>query len=201
MTLDTSYAIIRSGCGDSWPLSEREEEPQVEEERKPLDEELTALITKVAKIVAGEEAARIVDALNALGVAKEDEIAEKTGMRLNDVRKILYKLSERSLVTSRVRRDPQSGWFIYSWRLNPEQVEGYVEDQRRRVVEKLKARLDYEKDHEFYTCSTPGCTRLRFEDAMACLFRCSKCGKLLNHVDNIRIVEILSERIAEMEDR
>lgn len=180
-------------------MSDREEAVEAEEEPKPLDERLAALIAKVARIVGGEEAVRIVEALNELGVAKEDELAEKTGMRLNDVRKVLYKLSERSLVTSRVRRDPQSGWFIYSWRLNPDQVEGYVEDQKRRVLEKLKARLEYEKSHEFYTCATPGCTRLRFEDAMACLFKCSKCGKLLNHVDNSRIITVLSKRIAELE--
>jgi len=180
-------------------LSDREEEVEAEEEPKPLDERLAILIVKVARIVGGEEAVMIVGALNELGVAKEDALAEKTGMRLNDVRKILYKLSERSLVTSRVRRDPQSGWFIYSWRLNPDQVDGYVEDQKRRVLEKLKARLEYEKDHEFYTCATPGCTRLRFEDAMTCLFRCSKCGKLLNHVDNSRITKALSRRIAQLE--
>jgi hypothetical protein len=67
----------------------------------------------------------------------DDEIANKTGIRLNSVRKILYKLYDHSLVSLRRTRDPKTGWFIFHWRLQSDQLEGFIQSQKRRVLEKL----------------------------------------------------------------
>jgi transcription initiation factor TFIIE subunit alpha len=152
-------------------------------------------LIKVAKIIGGEEAVKIVETLSQTDEMAEDEIVSKTGVKLNDARKILYKLYEHSIVGLRRTRDKDTGWFIFYWRLQMDQVEGFIISQKRRVLEKLEMRLEYEKNHDFYYCYTPGCKRMTFEEATEYIFRCPVCNKPLTHYDNSKIIEALSKKI------
>lgn len=153
---------------------------------------------KVAEALGGEEAVKVVDVLRVVDETTDDEIASRTGIRLNSVRKILYKLYDHSLVTLRRSRDQTTGWFIFHWRLQPDQLEGFILNQKRRVLEKLETRLDYEKNHDFYYCYTPGCRRIPFKEAMELVFRCPTCNKPLMHFDNGRIIEALTEKVEQL---
>jgi transcription initiation factor TFIIE subunit alpha len=128
----------------------------------------------------------------------DDEIANKTEIRLNTVRKILYKLYDHSLVSLRRSRDETTGWFIFHWKLQPDQLEGFISNQKRRVLEKLQTRLNFEKSHDFYYCQTLGCKRIPFEEAMELVFRCPSCNKPLAHFDNSKIIEILGEKVEQL---
>jgi len=150
---------------------------------------------KVAEVIGGEEAVQVVDGLKVVHETTDEEIASRTGIRLNSVRKILYKLYDHSLVTLRRSRDQTTGWFIFHWRLQPDQLEGFILNQKRRVLEKLETRLDYEKKHDFYYCYIPGCRRIPFKDAMELLFRCPTCNKPLMHFENDQIIEALNEKV------
>ena len=152
-------------------------------------------LQKVAKAFGGEEAVQIVNVLKQTGETTDDEIAAQTEIRLNTVRKILYKLYDHSLVGLRRSRDKNTGWFIFHWRLQADQLAGFILNQKRRVLEKLETRLAYEESHEFYSCSTPGCKRLPFEEAMELVFRCPTCNKLLMHFDNSELKASLRERV------
>lgn len=153
---------------------------------------------KVAEVLGGEEAVKVVGVLRVVDETTDDEIASRTGIRLNSVRKILYKLYDHSLVTLRRSRDQTTGWFIFHWRLQPDQLEGFILNQKRRVLEKLETRLDYEKNHDFYYCYTPGCRRIPFKEAMELVFRCPTCNKPLMHFDNGQIIEALTEKIEQL---
>lgn len=155
-------------------------------------------LTKVAEVFGNEEAVRIIDVLKGVDEITDDEIANKTEIRLNSVRKILYRFYDRSLVALRRSRDQNTGWFIFHWRLQPDQLEGFILNQKRHVLEKLQTRLDYEKDHEFYYCSTPGCKKIPFEDAMELVFRCPTCGKPLMHYENGEIIKVLVEKVEQL---
>ena len=152
-------------------------------------------LQKVAETFGGEEAVQIVSVLKGAGETTDDEIAGKTEIRLNTVRKILYKLYDHSLVGLRRSRDKTTGWFIFHWRLQLDQLAGFILNQKRRVLEKLETRLEYELAHDFYSCSTEGCKRLPFEDAMELVFRCPTCNKLLMHFDNTELKAILMKRV------
>ncbi|UCC34006.1 MAG: transcription factor [Candidatus Bathyarchaeota archaeon] len=152
-------------------------------------------IMKVAEVLGKEEAVQITDILRNSSEITDDEIANKTGIRLNHVRRTLYRLYDHSLVGLRRSRDQETGWFIFHWRLQPDQFEGFITNQKRHVLEKLQERLEYEKDHDFYYCYTQGCRRIPFEDAMEIVFRCPTCSKPLRHYENGKIVHILAERV------
>jgi transcription initiation factor TFIIE subunit alpha len=157
-----------------------------------------ATLTKVATAMGEEDAVRLVEHLKNIGETTDDEIANKTGIRLNLVRKILYKLYDHSLVSLRRTRDPKTGWFIFHWKLQANQLEGFILSQKRRVLEKLNVRLDYEKNHDFYYCQTPGCKRVPFEEAVELVFQCSSCGKPLSHCENGFLVEKLAEKVEQL---
>lgn len=160
-----------------------------------VDEET---LSKVATAFGSEEAVLIITALKAVHETTDDEISTQTGIRLNSVRKILYKLYDHSLVALRRSRDEHTGWFVFHWRLQPDQLEGFIYNQKRRVLEKLQARLEYENAHDFYYCHTPQCQRTPFEEAMELVFRCSTCNKPMMHYDNNRIIEALNMKIMEL---
>jgi transcription initiation factor TFIIE subunit alpha len=157
-----------------------------------------ATLMKVASSLGEEEAVTLIENLKNLDEITDDEIANKTGIRLNSVRKILYKLYDHSLVSLRRTRDPKTGWFIFHWRLQPDQLEGFILSQKRRVLEKLNVRLEYEMNHDFYYCSTPGCRRLTFEEAVEQVFHCGVCGKPLAHSDNGRMILKLEEKVEQL---
>jgi transcription initiation factor TFIIE subunit alpha len=155
-------------------------------------------LIKVADVLGQEEAIKIIYTLKDAGEITDDQIANKTGIRLNSVRKILYRLYDHSLVSLRRSRDENTGWFIFHWKLQPDQLEGFITNQKRHVLQKLDTRLSYEKNHDFYFCETPGCKRVPFEDAVELVFRCPTCNKPMMHFDNGRIVEVLSRKVDQL---
>lgn len=152
---------------------------------------------KVAGLL-GEEAVKIIKILKGVEEITDEEIAAQTAIRLNDVRRILYKLYEHSLISLRQTRDKNTGWFIFHWRLQSDQFEGFILNQKRRVLEKLEARLEYEKNHDFYYCYTPRCRRIPFEEAMELVFRCPICNKPLGHFENGQIIKTLTEKVEQL---
>ncbi len=151
-------------------------------------------LKKVAGLF-GEDTVRIVEVLQEVGETTDIEIANKTQIPLKIIRKILYSLYDHSLVGLRQTRDKATGWFVFNWRLQLDQLQGFVLNQKRHILEKLETRLDYEKSHEFYSCQTPGCRRYTFEEAIETLFKCPVCGKPLNQINNGLIIKTLTKKI------
>ena len=156
------------------------------------------LIKKVANIIGGENAVKIVTILKDLGEATDDLILAKTDIKLNDVRKALFKLYNHSIVQCDRLRDEKTGWFIFRWKLQPDQLVGFVKNQKNRILRILINRLEYEQRNDFYYCETPGCNRITFEDAMETVFHCPVCGNKLKHCDNSNIIKVLSEKFEQL---
>ena len=151
-------------------------------------------LKKVAALF-GEDGVRVVEVLKGVHEIIDIDIVDQTEIRLNTVRKTLYRLYDHSLVALRRSRDKETGWFIFHWRLQPDQLEGFIFNQKRRVLEKLETRLRYEKSHEFYSCQTQGCRPLPFEQAFEVLFRCPTCNKPMSYVTNNKIIETITRKI------
>lgn len=161
-----------------------------------LDEELI----KVARLFGGEEAVTVVNILKTKSEATDETLANESNVRLNTVRKILYKLYDHGLVTATRVRDEKTGWFIFYWKLQTDQLDAFIRSRKRRVLEKLKQKLDYERNHSFFICKKCGDVRVTFEEAMESSFRCPKCGGQLESSDNAAVVEFLERRINQIED-
>ena len=157
-------------------------------------------LDEIAYILGGEEGVIIINMIKDVDEITVEEIAEKTEIQINTVRKILYKFYNHSLVTSRRFRDKDTGWFIFQWRLQPELVEAFVTSMKSKILKKLKSRLDYELKHEFYHCGNPECTRITFEDAMDTVFNCPVCGEPLKPQNNDDVIDFLEDKVKEIEE-
>lgn len=162
-----------------------------------IDDEISS---KVARMIAGEDAIKIVLFLKKTGKATNDQILAETGIPLNDIRKILFKLYNYSIVQCDRLRDKETRWFIFNWRFQPDQIEGFIKNMKKRVLGILKMRLEYEENNDFYYCGTQECDKHTFEEAMERVFRCPVCGKPLQHYDNSDVIRSLKDRIAKIEN-
>jgi transcription initiation factor TFIIE subunit alpha len=160
-----------------------------------LDEELI----KIANLFGGEEAVTVVRSLKKLGEGTDEIIANDCGIRLNTVRKVLYKLYDHGLVSCTRVRDEKTGWFIFYWRLQPDQLDAFIRSRKKRALDKLKQRLDFERNHSFFTCQTDPDIRVTFEEAMETSFKCGKCGSQLDSSENAELISGLESRIQKLE--
>jgi len=156
-------------------------------------------VLEVMRLVGGEDAVNIVKFLMKNPSKSDEEIASALGMNVKDVRKILHKLIDYSLITYDVAKDKNTGHRIFRWRVQQDQVLGYIKTQIRRMVERLKAKLEYEQSHQFYYCGTKGCRKYTFEEAVDKLFRCPVCGNMLNYYDNSKVIEALKQKLQVLE--
>jgi len=160
-----------------------------------IDESFIAVIREIG----GEDAVSIAILLAENPEMTDEAIAEKTGIKLNNVRKVLYTLFDNQLVSYRRIRDRSTGWFVYLWRLNRDNIESLVNLKKQLVLEKLRQRLEYERNHMFFHCPNDG-VRLTFEEAVEYSFKCPVCGKPLQPYDNISIIDFLEERVKKLEE-
>jgi len=65
----------------------------------------------------GEDTVKVVEVLKEVYEIMDNGIADQTQIRLNMVRKILYRFYDHSIVALRQSRDKETGWFIFNWRL------------------------------------------------------------------------------------
>ena len=128
----------------------------------------------------------------------EFSLAERLGMDVKMVRKILYKLYDQRLVRFRRIKDEETGWYIYLWKFDENRLKSLIERVRREKVKKIREQLEYEKSHQFFMCEN-GCTRLTFEEAMENGFVCPHCGSKLEFFDNSKIIKQLEEHLKELE--
>jgi transcription initiation factor TFIIE subunit alpha len=167
------------------------------------------VIRQLANVVGGAEAVDIAIALYELEEATSDRIlqfvnklahiTDRPDLKLKDVRRILFQLYNNSIIQCDRSRDPSSGWFVFHWRLQHDQVEGVIKNHMRRILRILSIRRAFEETNEFYHCQNQQCPRITFEDAMELIFRCPTCGTALQHVDNSEAITTLSAKIAQIE--
>jgi transcription initiation factor TFIIE subunit alpha len=149
--------------------------------------------------IAGEHGYEVASALvnNEL---TDEELAKRTGIRLNLVRKILYDLYDNRVVGYRRIRDESSGWYIYYWRIEPERAMEFFNNNKRLLLQKLEERLERERNAMYFSCSN-SCPKLPFEQAAENDFRCPRCGGQMVHFDNSDVIRALERQIESLRQR
>ena len=153
---------------------------------------------RIAAMIGGDEYLKVARALLKADDATDEEIASSTGLRINMVRKVLYDLFGKSLITGIRVKDERKGWFVYRWRTRREEVENFINNQKKKITERLQQRLDYENASDFYHCKNDDCQRVTFEDALEGMFKCPSCGSVLNLKKNDRSKKAYARKIDEI---
>src|SRR5207245_10736736 len=107
---------------------------------------------KIAGLIGGEEYLKVARGLLNTDDATDEEIASSTGLRINIVRKVLYDLFGKALITGIRVKDEKKGWFVYRWRARRDEVDNFIENQKKKIVERLKQRLDDKNSTDCNNC-------------------------------------------------
>ena len=150
---------------------------------------------KISQMIGGDEYLKVARSLIKAQDATDEEIASYTGLRINMVRKVLYDLFGKALITGVRVKDERKGWFVYRWRSRRDEVENFIENQKKKIAERLQQRLDYENSSQFYHCGNDDCQRLTFENALEESFKCPSCGGILDLKKNEKARKSFAKKI------
>ena len=97
--------------------------------------------TLLTNVVEDESNLPIVEALID-GIETDEEIAKKTGIKLNIVRKILYRLYDMGLASYKRSKDPETQWFTYSWKFETDEVISRIIKDSEKYLKMLNDELE-----------------------------------------------------------
>ena len=150
---------------------------------------------KISAMIGGDEYLKVARSLLKTEDATDEEIASSTGLRINMVRRVLYDLFGKGLISGGRVKDERKGWFVYRWRSRRDEVENFIENQKKKILDRLQKRLDYENSSDFYHCGNEDCSRETFEEALELFFKCPSCGQVLNLKKNEKIRKNFGKKI------
>jgi transcription initiation factor TFIIE subunit alpha len=129
----------------------------------------------------------------------DQQIVQETDSDLNVVRRTLFTLYEHRLASYTLERDKETGWMLYRWRVDFEDIERRLADDADRLISKLEKWLDGELNTVYYTCDNH-CSRYTFDMASgyACgyEFVCPVCKQSLYHDDTSKLTNNMQGKIS-----
>src|SRR3954451_21825550 len=130
---------------------------------------------KIAGLIGGEEYLKVARALLNTEDATDEEIASATGLRINVIRKVLYDMFGKALITGIRVKDEKKGWFVYRWRAKGDQVDNFIDNQKKKILDRFQKGLEYEESAQYYPCGNKDCPRIKFDTAVELFFKCPNC--------------------------
>jgi transcription initiation factor TFIIE subunit alpha len=152
------------------------------------------LLFDLVEELAGETNGRIVQILFNKKNVNEFLIARKMELTINQVRNILYKLSNHGLVSFNRKKDNKKGWYIYFWTLNTEKSLKMIEDSLNRKAERLSEKLHKRETERFFICNV---CDIEVTEAVALEngFSCEECAEVYELADNSKIIRETKAKI------
>jgi transcription factor E len=138
--------------------------------------------------VGGENALAIIR--NFSGNQSDEDLAKRLKIKISDVRATLNKLHNEGLVNYIREKDSETGWYSYSWSLNHERMERWASNHNC-----VAGAISAESGCEYYFCPSCGTESItNFESAACCEFRCERCNKMMEFIDDRGIAELFEKK-------
>ena len=153
---------------------------------------------ELARVFAGEDGVKIVKYLINSGEVIDEKMADDLKMQVGTVRRILYTLQDRGIVSCRIERNSETGWITYYWFVPLDQINGILYNIKRRIIARIEKRLEYESSNVFYWCGNKECPKVPFSEAVDSLFRCPRCGRHLKPYDNSKLIAALKWALSKL---
>lgn len=146
--------------------------------------------------IIGEEGMEVVRFLTDQETTDE-ELSEATGIKLNIVRKVLYRLYDYRLASYIRTKDKTIGWYTYTWSLDLQRIYDILSERKRRILDELTKKLEFETTNIFFCCKSDN-SRVPFDIASEYGFRCPQCQGLMEHLDNQSVIVSLEDEISRL---
>ena len=149
---------------------------------------LKKFLKEVIVIIVGKQAEEIADLLENKNYVNEFLIAKKLNITINQTRNILYKLSEKGLVSSIRKKDKKKGWYTYFWRIEISKALEFLEEILKNKISQIDYQIKSRETKDFYVCEK---CNIEFSEENALLhnFTCNECGGIFSLKDNQKVVK------------
>jgi len=139
---------------------------------------------------AGENAIAVLQLLRQN--LKDEEIAERLGVKVSDVRVALNKLAELGIVYYKRKRDKETGWWQYEWLVDAKKFKSWIDREFNKKYDDLIRRV---QEEELYYCPSCGISHtFSFDEAADLFFKCPVCGEGLEVLDEETVLAYKKKR-------
>jgi transcription initiation factor TFIIE subunit alpha len=156
------------------------------------------LINELIDRVAGEVGI-IIYSLRLKNEFTDDQLALELGIEINEIRRALFALYEIGLAEYKRRRDDETGWMEYYWRINYEKELEVLRKELEKMKSKLQEKLESETNTVYYICPNL-CVKVSYDEAMDLNFECPRCGNMLEYLDCSEAVARAEEEIRRIDE-
>ncbi len=146
--------------------------------------------------LSGEKGLEIFKYLIYHGPMEENLLAKQLKFnKANAIRKFLYKLYNKSLVSYVRKKRGVKAWYTYYWRANPDRLIFLLQKEYEDEIAQAKKSIDLNKSADFYVCNN--CNRqYSLTKALENDFRCVNCNGVLSHLEASTLVGEKESRIS-----
>lgn len=156
------------------------------------------LLNELVERAAGE-VGLILFSLGIEGEFTDDQLALELGIEINEIRKALFAMYEIDLADYVRRRDDETGWMEYYWKINYERAVDVLKRELEKTVKNLREKIATETNTIYYICPNM-CVKVSYDEAMDLNFTCPKCGEMLKYLDCSRAVEKIEDEVRKIEE-
>jgi len=129
----------------------------------------------------------------------DEEIEKKIKLKITEIRAVLNRLHYRGVAGYYKKRNPKTGWYAYTWEINPKRIAELVCEKQQDEIIRLEKKLEFEASYVIFSCKKL-CKGHPFEVAAEYNFRCPECGETLEAQDNEKASKELKKTINAMKN-
>ncbi|MFW6029721.1 MAG: hypothetical protein ACOCRO_05650 [Halanaerobiales bacterium] len=185
------------------PKKKKKEDKEKNKDKKKEKTKISTkkkLLNEMVSRIGGSKAIELLGIIYGEEDVNEFLIAKKMNVTINDVRNILYKLSEHNLVSFIRKKDDDKGWYTYFWTLDEEKSLRLLSKRLEEKINEKKKLLRDRKEMTYYSCEE--CEReVEGGEALEQGFTCPECGEIYDVKDNSKEIEKLQKQIDRMKKR
>lgn len=167
--------------------------------RSGKDDTLISLTREMIAKTYGDIALQLFDyMMNNDGYVAEETLTKDTGVKSNEGRRILQKMSEEAIVVPGKLKTKDS--TLHIWVLNRVAFKSFILNRLKKARERLEARLIFERENIIYECPACG-RRYSFDEAYLNDFKCMNDGADLLESNNEEILSLLEAKIKQLDEK
>ena len=161
---------------------------------------LNNFLKEVIVYLGGIPAEQIVDLLNTKKYINEFLIAKKMDLTVNQTRNILYKISDKGLVSSIRKKDKKKGWYTYFWKIEILKSLEFLKQILLNEIEQTNDKIKDRKTNQFYVCKRCN-IEVDEKTALFSNFTCDECGDVFKLKDNSKLLNKLGKDLAKFKSK
>ncbi|MCF7910239.1 hypothetical protein K9L16_01025 [Candidatus Pacearchaeota archaeon] len=159
---------------------------------------LSNFLKEVVVIIVGKQSEAIADILLSKKHVNEFIIAKKMDITINQVRNILYKLSDQGIVSYIRKKDKKKGWYTYFWKFENLKALEFLRAIYVKKIETILNQINNRESKVFYICER--CKiELTEQNALLSDFTCNECGDIFTIKDNTDLLKQLKKGLKRYE--